>query len=54
MGIKNAKFKADFESVEKFWKKATGKMLDSLKLLSTALKDEKHQNPFTFINFCYP
>jgi hypothetical protein len=32
-------------------RKVTGKKLESLELLPTSLKDEKHQNPFTFIMF---
>jgi hypothetical protein len=46
MGIKNAGFDADVESVEKTGKIVTEK---SYKFLPTVLKDEKQQNSFTFM-----
>jgi hypothetical protein len=49
MGIKNAKFDADFESSEKiFMKKVRGR-----ELLYTALKGEKVPNYYTFYSFLY-
>ena len=45
--LKSGEFDAYFESVEKVWKKVTGKKLKNLELLSTALKDGKQQKPFT-------
>ncbi len=52
--LKSGEFDAYFESVEKVWKKVTGKKLKNLELLSTALKDGKQQKPFTVmrITFC--
>ncbi len=41
MGIKNAEFDADFESIEKTGEKVIEKKLEVFEHLPTALKDEK-------------
>jgi hypothetical protein len=45
MGIKNEKFDADFESVEKVAKKFTQRKLEGWELLYTVLKGEKVHKP---------
>jgi hypothetical protein len=54
MGIKNAEFDADYESVEKVAKVCTQRKLQGWELLYTVKKVEKVHNLYTFmlVTFC--